>query len=192
MIPIAGSCCIRCRTLSLFVSSGGACRRLALSSSYSIAYSMWLRLVACRRWRWWRCSHLVISSSRRAVPSCVSCLLTARLACAVLSHHRHRLNRRFDRRLPALRHGWAGRRADAARCYSSLAACLIPLCLLASGRFSLRLDADGGGGLRSVGSAGDLPACLSRCIRAVLPLVARSFPSIAHSIGAALCRALMS
>lgn len=35
-----------------------------------------------------------------------------------------------------------------------------PLCLLASGRFSLRLDADGGGGLRSIGSAGGLLACL--------------------------------
>lgn len=63
-----------------------------------------------------------------------------------------------------------------------------PLCLLASGRFSLRLDADGGGGLRSVGSAGGLLACLSRRIRAVPPLVALSFHLMGCPIDAALCR----
>ena len=89
----------------LFVSPGGAGCRLAPSFPYSIAYLMWLRLLACRR----RCRLRV--SSRRAVLSCVSCLLAARLVCAVSSHHRRHLDRRFDRRLHVLRHGWAGREA---------------------------------------------------------------------------------
>lgn len=52
-------------------------------------------------------SHLVISSYRRAVPSCVSCLLAARLS--IISSHL--LARRLACRLPVLRHGWAGREA---------------------------------------------------------------------------------
>lgn len=45
---------------------------------------MRLRLLACRCRGRCRCS--LVSSSRRAVPSCVSCLLAARLAFAVSSH----------------------------------------------------------------------------------------------------------
>lgn len=47
-------------------------------------------------------------------PRAPSCLLAARLTCAVSSHHRRRrLDRRFDRLLPAPRHGWRGVRRGA-------------------------------------------------------------------------------
>lgn len=55
--------------------------------------------------------HLLISSSRRAVPSCVSCLLASRLA---LPSHLMRLISSVivsPVRLPVPRHGWAGRGA---------------------------------------------------------------------------------
>lgn len=57
--------------------------------------------------------HLLISSSRRAVPSCVSCLLASRLA---LPSHLMRLISSAiisPVRLPALRHGWRGVRRGA-------------------------------------------------------------------------------
>lgn len=52
----------------------------------------------------WDDGDVLISSSRRAVPSCVSCLLASRLALPS-----HLIARRLARRLPALRHDWTGR-----------------------------------------------------------------------------------
>ena len=123
---LASSCLLRCVSPSpshrlsdgpsffpLFVSPVGSGHRLALPfPCHLIEYAVRLRLLACRCRGWggdvFSSRHLVISS-RRAVPPCVSCLLAARLACAVSSHYRRRLDRRFDRLLPVLRHGWAGR-----------------------------------------------------------------------------------
>ena len=68
-----------------------------------------------------------------------------------------------------------------------LTACLVPLCLLASGRSrprsSLRPDVDGGGRL-AVCRLGVLSACLPRRIHAVPPLVALPFHLMARSIDA--------
>lgn len=60
-------------------------------------------------------SHLVISSYRRAVPSCVSCLLRC-----VSPLSSHLTGHRLARLLPVLRHGWAGREAGRRRCPACL------------------------------------------------------------------------
>lgn len=72
------------------------------------------------------------------------------------------------------------------------AACLVSLCLLAPLPFFaihlIRMAAE------VCGLSARRAVCLlvlSRCIRAVLPLVARSFPFIGRSIDAALCRSQM-
>lgn len=72
------------------------------------------------RWR----SHLV-RAGRVAMP-CLPRRIVSSLASAVVSSVGSVL-----RLSPRLAARWAGRRADAARCYSFLTACLIPLCLLA-------------------------------------------------------------
>lgn len=116
---------------------------------------------------------------------CCDVLLAHRLASSFVSsvgsvHHLFR---------PVLRHGWrgVGRLLRAIRSpFRFLTACLVPLCLLASGpvvpvpRSVLMWMA--AGGLRSVGSMWGLLVCLSRCIRAVPPLVARSFPFMARRL----------
>lgn len=130
MESIAGLYRIRCRTPSLrsacFVASRffphlincrRACRLPALrlvgrgvSSSRSVV-SLSNRIfdvasTACLPSPGMIAVGILISSSRRAVPSCVSCLLAARLALPshLIGHH-------LAPRLPVLRHGWAGREA---------------------------------------------------------------------------------
>lgn len=65
------------------------------------------------------------------------------------------------------------------RCYSSLSACLVPRACLPRIVSRHPSDADGGGGLLSVGSADGLLACLSRCIHAV-PFLVSSLGSPSH------------
>lgn len=149
LISIAGSCRFLCDVPSVCLPVGSAAGAMAFSS--------------------------------RPCGMCCDVMLTHRLASSRLSSRlsSHRSGR-FCVSRPVLRHDGRGvgrlRRAIRSP-FRFLAACLVPLCLLTSGRFSFRLDADGGGGW-SVGSAGGLPACLSRCIRVVLPPVS----SLGHSI----------
>ena len=148
MVSIPGSYRIRCRTFSsclllrlfpsiasvlaifpLFVSPGGAGCRLAPSSPYSIAYLMWLRLLACRR----RCR------LRGFISSC-GAVLRVLLACGSSRLPSHLIARRLARRLPAPRHGWAGREAGSvgALCLLGFALRSVPMSI---GQFMLYLPA---------------------------------------------------
>lgn len=81
-------------------------------------------------------SHLVISPSHRAVPSCVPCLLAARLAFPYLISS-HLIGHRLACLLPALRHGWAGREAGSVQCPACLVVALrsVPMSIAGSCRF---------------------------------------------------------
>lgn len=102
---------------------------------------------------WMRCGVLL---ARRLVSSFASAVVPS-VGSA------HRLSPRLATRL-------AGRRADALRLRraivprSDFAACLVPRACLPCGVSRHPSDTDGGGGLRSIGSA--CSACLPRCIRA--------------------------
>lgn len=132
-MPITSSCCIGRRTLSLlpacfmasrlFFHSIGRRRACPLPAlrlagrgvsssrsavfSYLIEYAMRLRLFACRRLG--RCQCFLISSCG-AVLRVLLVSLLARL-CRLISSASHLIGHRLACRLPALRHGWAGREA---------------------------------------------------------------------------------
>lgn len=80
--------------------------------------------------------HLLISSSRRVVPSCVSCLLASLLA---LPSHLMRLISSAiisPVRLPAPRHGWRGvRRGASVLCLIGFALRSVPMSIAGSCRF---------------------------------------------------------